>query len=31
MKAAGQKSRMANPKKLATFYVTQGQEKLEKL
>jgi hypothetical protein len=31
MKAASQKSHVANPKKLATFYVTQGQEKPEKL
>jgi len=28
---AGQKSHMANPKKLATYCVTQGQEKEEKL
>jgi len=26
-KAAGRKSRVANPKKLAAFYVAQGQEK----
>jgi len=29
-KAAGRKSHVANPKKLATFCVTQGQEKVGK-